>query len=276
MAVGLLVVLAAHAASAQQPREKEGSDPPATGPAATDERDSPAHLPAPLRFTYRIVNVFPHDPDAFTQGLVFDRDFLYESTGLNGKSTLRKVEVETGKVLQSVSLPTQFFGEGLTLYQGRLIQLTWRSEVGFVYELESFRKIREFGYKGEGWGLTHDGTLLIMSDGSAKLGFRDPETFAEIRRIEVQDGGDPVLFLNELEYINGEIFANIWQQDSIARISPATGRVLGWIDLSELRDALGPVRRVDVLNGIAYDKERNRLFVTGKLWPKLFELELVP
>jgi glutaminyl-peptide cyclotransferase len=225
---------------------------------------------------YRIVNIFPHDPQAFTQGLLFDRGFLYESTGLNGRSTLRKVEIETGKVLQSISLPSRFFGEGLTLFGGRLIQLTWRSGTAFVYDLEDFGKIREFAYEGEGWGLTSDGSALVMSDGSARLRFLDPETFSEIRQIEVRDQGNPVPFLNELEMIQGEIFANIWQKDVVARIAPATGQVLGWIDLSDLRNALGPVRGVDVLNGIAYDREHNRIFVTGKLWPKLFELELAP
>ena len=225
---------------------------------------------------YRIVNIYPHDSDAFTEGLVFDHGFLFESTGLHGKSTIRKVELDTGKVLKIYSLPDRFFGEGLVQWEGTLIQLTYRSGTAFVYDKETFAKQKELTYSGEGWGITGDGTSLIMSDGSSTLRFMNPGTFIEERRIEVRDHETPVTYLNELEYVNGEVLANIWREDLIARISPETGEVLGWIDLRGLRDELSVVQRVDVLNGIAYDDEHNRLFVTGKLWPKLFEIELIP
>lgn len=223
-----------------------------------------------------IVNVYPHDPKAFTQGLVFSEGFLYESTGLRGQSTLRRVELKTGKVIQSHSLAPRHFAEGLTLWKDRLIQVTWHSGVGFVYDRESFAKEREFSYEGEGWGITHDGQLLIMSDGSANLRFLDPTTFEVTRSLEVRDAGIPVSNLNELEVVKGEILANIWGKDWIARISPDTGQVLGWIDLSPLRNALGPVQGIDALNGIAYDADADRLFVTGKLWPSLFEIRVLP
>jgi glutaminyl-peptide cyclotransferase len=223
-----------------------------------------------------IVKSYPHDPEAFTQGLIFSDGFLYESTGVHIKnSTLRKVDLETGMVLKVQTLPREYFGEGLTLWQKKLIQLTWRSGIGFVYDLDSFLKVDEFRYDTEGWGLTHDGKSLIMSDGSAVLRFLDPASYVEIRRIEVRDQGIPIRNLNNLEYIKGEIFANVWKVDMIARISPETGKVLGWIDLSALRSALGPARNAEVLNGIAYDAARDRIFVTGKLWPKLFEIKLV-
>jgi len=229
------------------------------------------------RYGISIVKSFPHDPEAFTQGLIFREGFIYESTGLHSSnSTLRKVDLETGKVLKVLTLPREYFGEGLTLWREKLIQLTWRSGIGFVYDLESFQKMDEFRYATEGWGLTHDGKSLIMSDGSAVLRFLDPESYVEIRRIEVRDQGIPVRYLNNLEYIKGEVFANVWGLDMIARISPENGKVLGWIDLSVLRGALGPARNAEVLNGIAYDAARDRIFVTGKLWPKLFEIKLIP
>lgn len=224
---------------------------------------------------FRIVNAYPHDPEAFTEGLLFANGFLYESTGLEGKSSLRKIEVKSGKVLKIISLPNEFFGEGLAFSRDRLVQLTWRSRVGFVYDMETFRKLGEFRYSGEGWGLAFTGDSFVMSDGSAVLRFLDGNTFTETRRLRVTYQGKPVLHLNELEYIRGEIFANIWLKDVIVRISPQTGVVLEWIDLSSLRDALGP-RGGDELNGIAYNPETNRIFVTGKRWPKLFEIELVP
>lgn len=237
---------------------------------------SPAPTEAgPSQQSYRVINSYPHDPAAFTQGLVFDNGVLYEGTGLEGQSTLRKVDLASGSVLQRYDLPAEVFGEGITLFNDRIIQLTWRSQVGYVYDKADFTLLREWSYPTEGWGLTHDSQRLIMSDGSATIYFRDPETFAEIGRIAVADQGQPVLNLNELEYIEGEIYANIWQTDMIARIDPASGVVLGWIDLSGL---LGPEDRaqpVDVLNGIAYDPAGKRLFVTGKLWPRLFEIELV-
>ena len=228
------------------------------------------------RYTYESMNTYPHDRQAFTQGLLFADGFLYEGTGLYGASTLRKVALESGEVLQLRELPEQFFGEGLTLMGDRLIQLTWQSRVGFVYDRESFELMRQFNYPTEGWGLTHDGRQLIMSDGSATLFFLDPETFAEIGRVEVRDHRGPVKRLNELEYVGGEIYANIWTTDYIARIAPQTGRVVGWIDLHGLLSPPERGTRVDVLNGIAYDEKNDRLFVTGKWWPSLFEIKLIP
>jgi len=206
---------------------------------------------------------------------VYNEGYIYESTGQYGKSSLRKVDLATGDVLNQVDLDSNLFGEGLTILENRAYQLTWLSGTGFVYSINTLGLLGSFTYSGEGWGLTTDGIDLIMSDGSSHLRFIDPETFEEIQNIEVLDNGTPVGLLNELEYINGEIYANIWHSDMIARISPASGEVLGWIDLSGLLgdDAMGSE---DVLNGIAYDSEGDRLFVTGKLWPKLYEIVLVP
>ena len=226
-------------------------------------------------YTYKVINTYPHDRNAYTQGLVFEKGVLYEGTGLLGRSTLRRVDLETGKTLQIHELPDYYFGEGITIYGNRLIQLTYRSNVGFVYDKNSFEVLKEFRYPTEGWGITHDGKQLIMSDGTSTLYFLHPETFEEIGRIEVRDSGAPVTRLNELEYIQGEIFANVWLTDSIARIDPKTGQVTGWIDLRGLLPQEDYIEPVDVLNGIAYDAENNRLFVTGKLWPRLFEIELV-
>jgi len=230
----------------------------------------------PPVFGYKIVNVYPHDPSAFTQGLIYEGGHLYEGTGLYGKSTLRKVELKTGKVLKLLPLPPDYFGEGLTSWKGDLIQLTWREGKGFVYERESFRLLREFSYPTEGWGITHDDTHLIMSDGSSSLYFLDPRTFAQVRKMEVLDRGTPVSGLNELEYVKGKIYANIWSSERIAIISPETGRVEGWIDLTGLSGSMGHPQKIDVLNGIAYDRDKDRLFITGKLWPRLFEIKLVP
>ena len=225
---------------------------------------------------YKVVHAYPHDQRAFTQGLIYLDGHLYESTGLNGQSSLRMEDLETGRMLQHAELPAQYFGEGLTNWGSTLIQLTWQSHIAFVYDRFSFRVLRTFQYAGEGWGLTQDGKDLILSDGTATLRFLDPATFREVRRITVKSNGAPVAKLNELEFIHGEIYANIWYSDRIARISPRTGAVLGWIDLSGL---LAPDEHTDpgaVLNGIAYDAEHDRLFVTGKLWPKLFEIKIVP
>jgi glutamine cyclotransferase len=223
---------------------------------------------------YQIVRAYPHDPAAFTQGLQFLRGALYEGTGLNGRSSIRRVELETGKVLQKHDVPMQYFGEGITLFKSDLIELTWQSHVAFVYDPTSFEPKKQFSYPGEGWGLTHDGASLIMSDGSDELRYLDPATFAEKRRLKVTAAGAPLRNLNELEYVKGEILANVWQTDYVARISPSTGKVSAYIDL---RGLLTPAERAttDVLNGIAYDDGRDRLFVTGKLWPKLFEIKLV-
>ncbi len=226
-------------------------------------------------YTYKTVNTYPHDPEAFTQGLVFEDGVLYEGTGRLGRSTLRKVVLETGEILQHYEVPAQYFGEGITIFGNRIIQLTWQSKIGFVYDKESFERLRSFTYPTEGWGITHDGNRLIMSDGTSTLYFWDPETFQEVGRIEVRGETGPVTRLNELEYIGGEVYANVWQTDRIVRIDPRTGRVAGWIDLAGL---LGPEdrdRQVGVLNGIAYERKKKRLFVTGKLWPRLFEIELV-
>lgn len=227
-------------------------------------------------YGYKVVRSYPHDRGAFTQGLVHHEGALYEGTGLNGRSSVRKVRLETGEVLQIRPLDEKYFGEGITIWKDSLIQLTWQSGIGFVYDLKTFEPQRTFTYAGEGWGLTHDGTRLIMSDGSASgtLRFLDPRTLRETGRLIVRDGAMPVNGLNELEFVKGEIYANVWNTDRIARISPRTGQVTGWIDLRGLldpRDAAG----VDVLNGIAYDAASDRLFVTGKLWPRVFEIQVV-
>ncbi len=227
-------------------------------------------------YSYNIVNTYPHDPDAFTQGLVFDAGVLYEGTGLYGRSSLRKVELETGDILQIRELSDQLFGEGTTICGDRIVQLTWQSHIGFVYDRDSFELLQEFSYSTEGWGITYDGKRLIMSDGTSTLHFLDPQTFEETGHVEVFDNDGPVIRLNELEYVQGEIYANIWQTDRIARIAPETGRVVGWIDLSGLLTEEDLSEPVDVLNGIAYDAQSDRLFVTGKLWPTLFQIEVIP
>lgn len=223
---------------------------------------------------YRVIASYPHDPAAFTQGLVVIDGTLYEGTGLEGASTLRRVELDTGKVLQSVSLPVTMFGEGVAVLGERIYQLTWQSGVCFVYDRVSFEVVEQLTYSGEGWGLTTDGARLIMSDGSSTLTFRDPATFAELGRVEVLDAGVPVEELNELEYIDGEVWANVWKTDRIARIDPATGEVIAWVDLTGLRPASVKDDSSAVLNGIAWDAEAGRLFVTGKLWPTLFEIAI--
>jgi glutaminyl-peptide cyclotransferase len=224
---------------------------------------------------YTIQHVYPHDPKAFTQGLQYADGVLYEGTGLNGRSSIRKVKLETGEVLQQRDVPATHFGEGIVVWGSVLIELTWQSHVALVYDRQTFAPTRTFSYAGEGWGLTHDGEHLIMSDGTAELRVLDPATFTERRRIKVTAGGVAVKNLNELELVKGEIFANVWQSAYIARVSPSTGQVTGWIDL---RGLLSPAeaRDADVLNGIAYDAEHDRLFVTGKLWPKLFEIRITP
>jgi glutaminyl-peptide cyclotransferase len=224
---------------------------------------------------YRVVHVFPHDSQAFTQGLVYLDGVFYEGTGLNGRSTIRKVKIETGQVMQMQKLDSQYFGEGIAILNDTLFQLTWQSGIAFLYDRATFTRTGTFSYTGEGWGLTHDGRRLIMSDGTATLRFIDPASHKEISRLAVRDGGRPVLNLNELEYIKGEIFANVWQTDRIARISPKTGEVSGWIDLKGLLPASEQAPDA-VLNGIAYDAAGDRLFVTGKLWPKVFEIRIVP
>jgi glutaminyl-peptide cyclotransferase len=235
-----------------------------------------AHRAKVPEYTYRVVRAFPHDPTAFTQGLAYRDGFLYEGTGLNGRSSIRKVRLESGEVVQQINLPSAYFGEGIALYKNELIELTWQSGIAFVYDVNSFQQLRKFSYKGEGWGLTSDGRELFMSDGSDVIRVMDPTTFSEKRRVKVHDGSKPIDELNELEFVEGQIFANVWHTDRIARISPHTGAVLGWVDLSGL---LSPVYRRDaeaVLNGIAYDPATKRLFVTGKLWPRIFQITVVP
>jgi glutamine cyclotransferase len=225
---------------------------------------------------YRVVNVYPHDPDAYTQGLIYRDGFLFESTGLNGRSTVRKVRLETGEVVQQHRVNQAHFAEGLTEWNGQLVQLTWRSNIAFVYDLASLAPQQTLNFAGEGWGLTHDRQAFILSDGTENLRFFARRPFREIRRVVVRDGNVPVKELNELEYVRGEVYANVWHTDRIARISPQSGRVTGWIDLRGLMSTGYQLDSEAVLNGIAYDAVKGRLFVTGKLWPKLFEIEVVP
>ncbi len=230
----------------------------------------------PPEYTSKVIHVFPHDPAAYTQGLVYRDGFLYEGTGLNGRSSLRKVELNTGKVLQRADLEPQFFGEGITIFKNQIVQLTWKSETGFIYNMSDFRLLRQFSYSGEGWGITTDGTDLFMSDGTAEIRVLRGNTLREKRRIRVHDGDSAITQLNELEFVHGEIYANVWRTDRIARISPQTGKVVGWIDLTGLLSVVYRKEADAVLNGIAYDPQGNRLFVTGKLWPSIFEIQLVP
>lgn len=241
-----------------------GAAPQATAPVA-----------APARYAFSVVNVYPHDPEAFTQGLIYRDGFLYESTGLNGRSSLRKVELETGRVVQRRDVAPQYFAEGLVDWGSRLIQLTWHSNVGFVYALDSFEPQGTFPYAGEGWGLARDDRRIIMSDGTSTLRFLDPQTLAETGRLDVTERGSPVTYLNELELVRGELFANIWQSDDIVVIAPDTGHVTARIDFRSLRSQLGATRPIDVFNGIAWDASGDRLFVTGKLWPRLFEVRVI-
>jgi len=228
------------------------------------------------QYGYRVVHAYPHDPSAFTEGLFYLNRELYESTGLEGQSSLRRVRLETGEVLQKYDLPGRYFGEGIVNWKDRILQLTWRSGVGFVFDLKTFQKEREFHYPGEGWALTQDGRRLIMDDGTAQIRFWNPESLEELSRITVMDRDQPVMNLNELEWVDGEIYANIWGTTRIARINPDDGRVVGWIELSGLEKESGADPNSDsVLNGIAYDAKTRRLFVTGKRWPKLFEIRLV-
>jgi glutaminyl-peptide cyclotransferase len=230
---------------------------------------------APRVDTFRVVKTYPHDPAAYTQGLLYRDGFLFESTGLNGQSTLRKIKLETGEVVQQHRLGKEFFAEGLAEWNGQLVQLTWRSNIAFVYDVASFSVRRTFGYTGEGWGLTRDREGFILSDGTEQLRFLRPDTFGEVRRVTVTDRGIPVRDLNELEYVRGEVYANVWHTDRIARISPQSGQIVGWIDLRGLMSSGHRLDPEAVLNGIAYDAASNRLFVTGKLWPRLFEIEVV-
>jgi glutamine cyclotransferase len=226
-------------------------------------------------YTYGVIHTYPHDRQAYTQGLEYHEGMLYEGTGLYGRSSLRKVRLESGEVEQRIDIDQQFFGEGITVVGDEVFQLTWQNNVGFVYGLNDLRLRRRFTYRGEGWGLTNDGSEVYMSDGSSQIRVLDPSSMTERRRIDVVSNGARVDNLNELEFIEGEIWANVYQTDRIARISPTTGRVTGWIDLKGLLSPLFS-QSVDVLNGIAYDRRAKRIFVTGKLWPSLFEIRVIP
>ena len=245
--------------------------------ASAEKIDADSFGSSPVKtYSYRIVDSYPHDPSAFTQGLVYDRGGLYEGTGLYGQSSLRRIDIQTGEVLQIVQLEDEFFGEGITIWEDKIIQLTWQSRQGFVWGKENLTRIDNFTYQTEGWGLTSDGEKLIMSDGSNILYFLDLEDYSLLGTLEVTACGEPVRGINELEYVNGMIYANLWPSSWIAIIYPDTGEVKGKINLSGImteEDIQG--RRVDVTNGIAYDPSEDRLFVTGKFWPKLFEIELV-
>jgi glutamine cyclotransferase len=226
-------------------------------------------------YGYEIVHTYPHDPSAFTEGLFYLNGFLYESTGLEQHSSIRKVRLETGEVVQKVDIPAQYFGEGIVNWQGHLISLTWKSQIGFVFDLHTFKLQRQFTYPGEGWALTRNNEQIIMSDGTSVLRFLNPKTLAEAGRVQVTIEGKPLVNVNELEWVKGEIYANVWQTNWIVRIDPGSGRVVGLIDLTGLLKQSDIVSgRTDVLNGIAYDAKGDRLFVTGKNWPKLFEIRL--
>ena len=228
-------------------------------------------------WTYEVVRTYPHDTAAFTQGLFYLNGFLYESTGLEGHSSIRKVRLEDGAVLQKRALPPELFGEGIVAWSNRLVTLTWKNHFGYVLDLNTFAGEQRYSYEGEGWGLTHNDKEIILSDGTAELRFLDPKSLLETHRVKVTANGKPIDQLNELEWVKGEVFANIWQTDKIVRINPASGRVVGWIDLTGLLPQADRVANyTDVLNGIAYDPATDRLWVTGKLWPKLYEIKLKP
>ena len=262
-------------------QEPAQSPTPTSGPSPTPEptpTPTPTATPtgetSPISYTYEVINVYPHDSNAFTQGLAIDEGVMYEGTGLTGESSLRRVDLETGDVLQIYELPSNLFGEGITVFDDKIIQLTWQSQIGFVYDKSSFDLLQNFSYSTQGWGITTDGTRLIMSDGSANLYFLNPETFEKTGQVEVHDGNTSVTKLNELEYINGEVYANVWLTNKIAIINPNTGQVTGWIDLTGIYTP-GTGDSNNVLNGIAYDSANNRLFVTGKRWSQLFEIKLI-
>lgn len=233
-----------------------------------------AHAAIPV-YTFLVKHAYPHDAQAFTQGLFIKDGALYESTGMKGQSSIRRVQLETGRVLQKLDLAPEFFGEGIAPVGNDIVSLTWTSKVGFVHDAKTLKLKRKFSYEGEGWGLASNGTQVFMSDGSPTIRLLDPKTLKETKRIQVTAGGKPVPNLNELEWVDGQLYANVWGSNVIARIDPVSGNVVGWIDLTGLQDPAWIVGPDDVLNGIAWDASRRRLFVTGKHWPKLFEIELV-
>jgi glutamine cyclotransferase len=225
-------------------------------------------------YSYEIINTYPHDVRAFTEGLVYEAGYIYESTGKYNESTLRKVDLQTGEILKLHKLDEYYFGEGITLYHNKIFQLTWKSKVGLIYDKDSFTLISKFYYNTEGWGITHNDEHLIMSDGTDEIFFLNPQNFKKVYSIKVHDEFRPITRLNELEFIKGEIYANVWKSDKIARICPHTGKITGWIDLKGL---LSPkeYKSADTLNGITYDNEKNSFIVTGKMWPKIFEIKLI-
>lgn len=255
--------------SSNTPARNEGNT--AAAVASNTNASTPRAIPT---YSYEVVNSWPHDPQAFTQGLVFHNGALLESTGQYGQSSLRRVNLTTGETLRRISVPRQYFAEGMTVFNEKIYQVTWQEEKGFIYDAESLRLEREFSYEGEGWGLTHDNQHLILSDGSNQLRFLDPTNFRVVRTINVSENNLPLRELNELEFVKGEIYANIWHRDRIVRIDPNTGRILGWIDLTGLLPEAQRGNPEAVLNGIAYDEAGDRLFVTGKLWPRIFEIRL--
>lgn len=262
-AVRCLVLLALGIVGCSDAAESDGGDNGSTSPGGA----------API-VSAQAVNSYAHDPGAFTQGLVFHGGSLYESTGGHGTSSLRKVDLASGNVLQRVAVPEAYFAEGIALLGERLYQLTWQQGTAFVYDPATLKPMQSFSYRGEGWGLTTDGQSLILSDGTSVLQFLDPTTFQVTRRFTVMDGSNPVHLLNELEWVRGEIWANVWHRDQIARIHPETGRVVGWIDLAHLAPAIRAQNPEAVLNGIAFDEQTGRVFVTGKLWPVLYEIHV--
>jgi glutamine cyclotransferase len=261
-AVIFLIVLLLRAGPANQPNAISNANNQSTSDARAQQ------------VSYEVVSSYPHDPTSFTQGLVWHDGALYESTGLKGESKVRRLEFPSGRVLKEISLASEFFGEGLALVDSRLIQLTWQSHKGFVYDLNSFRQLQEFAYDTEGWGLTYDGKNLILSDGSSDLFYLDPQTLKRVRKLAVTMNGKPISELNELEFIDGEIWANVWQTDLIVRIDPSTGHVVSFLNLKGILAPSDKTGREDVLNGIAYDAEKKRIFVTGKLWPRIFEIRV--
>ena len=263
--LGVASSLAVACGASSTPTPDAQARPAGTAPAA----------PRVEHYGYRIVRSHPHDPTAFTQGLTIADGQLFEGTGLYGQSSLRRVDLATGGVLQSLPLDSQYFGEGIAVVGDRIYQLTYQTGVGFVYDRKTFARLKEFTYKGEGWGLTYDGRRLIMSDGSDTLRFWDPETLGELGRLRVRDGDEAIRNINELEYVDGAIYANVWQEERIARIDPKTGVVTAWIDMSNLLTATERSRGVDVLNGIAHDPKTGHFLITGKLWPWVFEVEFV-
>ena len=262
-----LVVVLALALSCLQCQTGANGDLPPKKP------EPPSNAPA-ARYGYQIVNMWPHDSNAFTQGLILSDGKLLESTGQEGFSSLRRVDLETGKILKKVDVPKPYFAEGIALLNGKIYQLTWQHQLGFIYDAQSFERVGQFNYTGEGWGLATDGKSLILSDGSNRLRFLDPADFHVTRTINILDGQTPVNELNELEFVQGEIYANVWHDNRIATIDPQSGHVTAWIDLNGLMPE-GELQDPEaVLNGIAYDQANDKLYVTGKLWPRLFEIRV--